>query len=142
MRTAYAWDTEPPIEPGQPAIPGNEIPAAGARRPEEYTTGKIPFFFGRQLQSGRYYYAALLSGYPQPRQTTLFHDRKTGRSFRFHRTEEGLPVGLYALSDSCALGLIPYGEREAFAKALPPREAERLLRMREDDNPVLVKYLF
>ena len=67
---------------------------------------------------------------------------KTGRSFRFHRTEEGLPVGLYALSDGCALGLIPYGEREAFAKALPPREAERLLRMREDDNPVLVKYLF
>ena len=49
---------------------------------------------------------------------------------------------MYALSDGCALGLIPYEEREAFAKALPPREAERLLRMREDDNPVLVKYLF
>lgn len=142
VRTAYAWDTEPPIEPGQLTLPENEIPAAGARHLEEYTTGKIPFFFGRQLQSGRYYYAALFSGYPQPRQTTLFHDRKTGRSFRFHRTEEGLPVGLYALSDGCALGLIPYEEREAFAKALPPREAERLLRMREDDNPVLVKYLF
>ena len=26
--------------------------------------------------------------------------------------------------------------------ALPQQEAERLLRMREDDNPVLVKYLF
>ena len=82
MRTAYAWDTEPPIEPERPALPENEIPAAGARLLEEYTTGKIPFFFGRQLQSGRYYYAALFSGYPQPRQTTLFHDRKTGRSFR------------------------------------------------------------
>ena len=115
MRTAYAWDTEPPIEPERPALPENEIPAAGARHLEEYTTGKIPFFFGRQLQSGRYYYAALLSGYPQPRQTTLFHDRKTGRSFRFHRTEEGLPVGLYALSDGCALGLIPYEEREALS---------------------------
>ena len=104
--------------------------------------GRLPFFFGPQLPSDRYYYTRLTCSQPAPVRKSLFYDRKTGESRLFAKTKEGLALDLKYMTDDYAVGLVDFSDREALKGLVSREEALLLDRMRENDNPWIVKYIF
>ena len=140
-RIAYEWDPGiRPIDPGRLVVDKNALAAAQQQLFEDYMDGTIPFFFGPQLQSDRYYYTLLTFSQPAPVRKSLFYDRKTGESRLFAKTKEGLSLDLKYMTDDYAVGLVGYEERKALKGLVSREEALLLDRMRENDNPWIVKF--
>ena len=131
-----------PIDPGRLVVDKNALAAAQQQFFADYRDGTIPFFFGPQLQSERYYYTLLTFSQPTPVRKSLFYDRTTGESRLFAKTKEGLALDLKYMTDDYAVGLVDFSDREALKELVSREEALLLDRMREGDNPWTVKYMF
>lgn len=140
-RIAYEWDPGiRPIDPGRLVVDKNALAAAQQQLFADYMDGTIPFFFGPQLQSERYYYTLLTFSQPSPVRKSLFYDRKTGESRLFAKTKEGLALDLKYMTDDYAVGLVDYEERKTLKELVSREETLLLGRMRENDNPWIVKF--
>ena len=65
----------------------------------------------------------------------------TGESRLFAKTKEGLARDLKYMTDDYAVGLVDFSDREALKGLVSREEALLLDRMRENDNPWIVKYM-
>ena len=138
-RIAYEWAMDVPLDEWKPQIPIEETPAAQQRLFEQFRNGRIPFFFGPQLQSQRYCYTVLTFSDPVVRKS-LFYDKTTKESRLFAKTKEGISLDLKYMDDRYALGVLSYADREHYKGIVSEQDAILLDMMQEDDNVWLIRF--
>jgi hypothetical protein len=138
---AYEWDTGIQIvDPKELLNPKGSLNDIQMKMLQNVQKGKIPFYFGDQLQSDRYYYAMLI--YQLQTYKYLFYDKATEKSVFFHKTTEGIELNIIYMTDNYAIGFIRNNDTEGLQSVVSPDDMELLRNRKEDDNWWLVKYTF
>lgn len=141
-RIAYEWDINVElIDPEKLVVSEKELVAAQHELFTDFKDGTIPFFFGPQFQSEKYYYTLLTFSQPAPVRKSLFYDRYTGENWLFAKTKEGLSLDIKYMTDDYALGFINYEDKDILKNMVSEKEALLLERMKEDDNSWIVKFI-
>lgn len=139
---AYEWDMNIQlIDPKRLEVSEKDLVAAQHEIFADFKDGTISFFFGPQFQSENYYYALLTFSQPEPVRKSLFYDRNTGENWLLAKTKEGLALDLKYMTDDFAIGLINYEDKNILKGLVSKKDALMLERMKEDDNPWIVKFI-
>lgn len=139
---AYEWDTNILlIDPKRLEVSEKELVTSQHELFSDFKDGTIPFFFGPQFQSEKYYYALLTFSQPVPIRKSLFYNRNTCESQLFAKTTEGLALDIKYMTDDYAIGLVNYDDKDILKNIVSKKYAFLLDRMKEDDNPWIIKYI-
>lgn len=140
-QTAYEWDLGVRlIDPRKLKVREDVLNEARRALINDFREGTIPFFYGRQFETDRYYYASLI--FSGGIRKAMYYDKSTGESGLFHKTTEGIVFDIRYMTEEYALGVMTYDDRESFRNIVSVDDARILDTMKEDDNVWLVKFTF
>lgn len=140
-RTAYEWDLGVQLVDPRSLRPSMDVVnEAQMKLLDNYRQGTIPFFFGKQFQTDRYYYATLVfSGRVLK---SLYYDKTMGNGGLFHQTTEEIVLDIRYMTEEHAYGVMTYEDREVYRELVSPAAAALLDTMQDDDNVWLVRFTF
>lgn len=102
----------------------------------------LNYYLVNQLDNDRFNYAKVLY---EGHYLNLFYDKQKQKYFLFHKFEEGVDLYPGYMTDECMVGIVTdLSEVDLVLKKqiLDKKEQAKLSRMKEENNPVLVKYNF
>lgn len=114
----------------------------GALLMKKLKDSSIPYLISNQAQSNKYYYTKLVFGFTPDGQYHVFYRKSDGKSFFFKETKEGIKLNPLLFCDEFMLCLASNADLNAYIRVLDEKENRKLIKRKEDDNPVLIKCYF
>jgi hypothetical protein len=104
----------------------------------------VLYRFNRKFENDKYYYGQIVYKNDQSQSPHVFYQKKTGESYYFFKTIEGLYFLTYLFTDDYLIGELLPGNTDELLKnnLLSAEDSIKLRKFQFDDNPILVKLYF